>query len=140
MPIVSIYESIGSLCNRRGIENLLVLGTMPTMTSTAFKNGLEEFGVKAFYPLTDELKENVLSVIEQLYQNNTDGASLIIDEIVRSCISNDQLKSTAVCLGCTELPLAFEDFKVKPGFEFNGVNYLNSTVVLVLSAFRACVS
>jgi aspartate racemase len=139
-PIISVYDSIGRHCNLCGIEKLLIFGTMPTMTSPAFKDGMEKFGIKVIYPPTDELKANVLKVIEELYQNKTDGTSSVIDEIVRSCLSENQLNSTAVCLGCTELPLAFDTCTGKPDFEHGGVRYLNSTVVHALSAFEACVN
>lgn len=137
-PIISIYESIGSHCNANGVANLLVLGTMPTMTSPAFKHGMEKFGINAFHPQTEQLKSKVLGVIERLYQNKTDGAASEIGNIVRSCVSADELDNTAVCLGCTELPIAFGSFSNSSGFEYQGVNYLNSSVVHALSAFQAC--
>ena len=138
VPVVSVYESIGAHCNEKGIKNLLVFGTMPTMNSPAFICGMEEFGVKAFYPPTVELKESLLKVIERLYQGKTDGTSLAINEIARSCISSDLLYNTVICLGCTELPLAFEGFNDMPSFESSGIKYLNSTVVHALAAFKEC--
>jgi aspartate racemase len=139
IPIISIYESIGAHCNANGIVNLLVLGTMPTMTSPSFKCGMEKFGVNVFHPPTGKLKTGVIDVIEKLYQNKTDGAALTIDELVRSCVPVEELDNTAVCLGCTELPLAFKGLKDNSSFKYRGVNYLNSSVVHALSAFQACV-
>ena len=139
-PIVSIYESIGAHCDANGVVNLLVLGTMPTMTSPAFTRGMETFGINAFHPQTEQLKSKVLEVIERLYQNNTNGAASEISNIVRSCVSADELDNTVVCLGCTELPLAFGSYSNSSSFEYQGINYLNSSVVHALSAFQACVS
>jgi len=65
-PIISVYESIGNHCNANGIENLLVLGTMPTMTSPAFKNGMKKFDINAFHPQSEKLKSCVINVIERL--------------------------------------------------------------------------
>ena len=138
VPIISIYESIGTYCNKNGIKNLLVLGTMPTMTSSAFKYGVEKFGIKAIYPPKNKLKVSVLKVIEELYQNKTKGASSAINEIVHSCLLENQLNTTTVCLACTELPLAFRNFDGKSTFNYCGVKYLNTSALHAWSAFEAC--
>ncbi len=140
IPIISIFDSVGNYCNENGIKNLLVLGTMPTMNSPAFKEALKPFGVSAIYPKTDEIKEDVVQVIERLYRNQTTGAVSDIEKIVKLCISDNDFNNTAVCLGCTELPLAFEDFTNLSGFEHNTVKYLNSSAVHALSVFEACAS
>lgn len=140
IPIISIYSSVGNYCNENGIKNLLILGTMPTMNSPEFKDALRPFGVSALYPKTHDIKEDVVQVIERLYQNQTTGAAFDIDKIVRSCVSDNDLSNTAVCLGCTELPLAFEGFNNLLSFEHNAVKYLNSSAVHALSVFEACVS
>ena len=138
VPILSIYEAIGSQCGKQDIEQLLVLGTMPTMTSFAFIEGVKDFDVRVLYPPTDELKETVLEIIQQLYQNNTQGTSTAINELVRSCISEKELGSTAVCLGCTELPIAFQDFTGELSFTVEGITYLNASVIHANEAFQVC--
>lgn len=139
VPFVSIYESIGKHCHDHHIKNLLVLGTMPTMTTHAFKNGVKAYGVNAIYPSTGVLKEQVIDVIEALYQYKTQGTALAIDRIVRACVSDDDLKNTVVCLGCTDLTLAFEASLDKSSFDYNGVRYLNASVLHAASVFKACV-
>ena len=139
IPIIGIYESIGRYCNLNEISNLLVLGTMPTMTSPAFKRGMEKFHVNVFHPQTEQLKSMVLDVIERLYQNKTESAASEIDNIVRSCVPAEKLDNTTICLGCTELPLAFGSVSNRSSFEHKGINYLNSSVVHALSAFQECV-
>ncbi|MCB1701756.1 MAG: aspartate/glutamate racemase family protein [Halioglobus sp.] len=138
IPVISIYDSVGSYCNSNGIKDLLVLGTMPTMNSPMFKDALGPFGVNVSYPETAGMKEKIVQIIERLYQNQTDGAASDIDKIVKSCISEKELSSTTVCLGCTELPLAFEGSSNLSGFEHDAVRYLNSSVVHALSVFEAC--
>jgi len=61
-----------------------------------------------------------------------------IDSIMSSCISEEELSNTVVCLGCTEQSLAFADSSNLSGFEHNTVKYLNSSVVRALSAFDEC--
>lgn len=138
IPVISIYTSVGSYCNNNKIKNLLVLGTMPTMNSPAFKEALNPFGVRVIHPETDGMKNSVVQVIERLYQNQTDGAAADIDKIVQSCISGNDWSNTAVCLGCTELPLAFNGCNNLSSFEHNAVKYLNSPVVHALSVFEEC--
>lgn len=136
--VLSIYEAVGLYCNSMDIGNILVLGTMPTMTSSAFIRGMIRYSVSATYPADDSQKTKVVDIIGNLYQNVTDGAATLINEVVRQCVPENELRNTAVCLGCTELPLAFQDFIGEPSFEVDGVNYINSTVVHAKSIFAAC--
>ena len=140
VPVISVYEAIGLHCKTRGIDNLLVLGTMPTMTSQAFKNGVAKFGVNTIYPPTEELKTRVTEVIERLYQNQIEGSSVAIDSIVRASLPSDQLDTTVTCLACTELPTGFRDASDKSEFEYKGIQYINSSVLHAISAFDACIS
>lgn len=137
--IVSVYEALGVYCNNVGIRKLLVLGTMPTMTSPAFISSMDPFDVSAIYPQDDVLKNKVVSIINDLYQNNTTGAGARIDQIVRQCVPEHEIHDVAVCLACTELPLAFQDFSGESHFETMGIKYINSTVVHAQSIFASCV-
>lgn len=140
VPIISIYNAIATYCNKREINRLLVLGTMPTMTSPAFKNSMGNFGIEVLNPPTEDLKVKVVEVIDTLYRSQIKGSSVAIDNIVRACIPDDQLTKTVICLGCTELPLAFTEFTNDIEFEHGGVTYLNTTIVHAMSAFEACIS
>lgn len=136
-PVLSIYDALGEHCTHAGITRLLVLGTMPTMTSPAFNTNLAPFGVDAQYPHDEEQKAIVVDTIGRLYQNQTEGADIAIDQVVRASISESDLQNTAVCLGCTELTLAFPHFAREAHFKVNGITYVNSAVVHTSYAFRA---
>lgn len=136
--LLSVYEALGLYCKNLGIRNMLVLGTMPTMSSPAFVKGMNRYNVSAAYPEFSAQKNEVVEVIGNLYQNVTDGAAAQLDEVIRVSIPDNELCNTAVCLGCTELPLAFKDFIGESSFEKDGVNYINSTVVHAKSIFAAC--
>lgn len=137
-PVLSIYDALGDYCSHAGIKYLFVLGTMPTMSSPAFYDNLAPFGVEAQNPPSDEQKSKVVGTIGRLYQNQADGAAKAIDEIVRTSISEGALENTAVCLGCTELPLAFPECSGEASFEVNGIRYLNSAAVHASYVFHAC--
>ena len=110
------------------------------MTSPAFKNSMKKFGVEVLNAPTEVLKVKVVAVIEALCQSQTEGSSVAIDKIVRECASGEQLTKTVICLGCTELALAFTKFTGDAEFEHRGVTYLNAAIVHTMSAFEACIS
>ncbi len=140
VPVVSIYNALGDYCNHIGITKLLVLGTMPTMTSPVFRNSLSPFGVDAWHPLNELQRAAVVDAIDRLYQNQKEGVEKVIDQVVRESISEDDLEISAVCLGCTELALAFPEFAGEVSFKKKGITYINSAAVHAASAFRACVN
>lgn len=136
VPVLSIYDAIGKYCTKAGFERLLVLGTMPTMNSPAFQNNMGPFNVSVLFPPNERLKSMVVETIGRLYQNEDDGAHEAIEQIVRASIPEQELKTCAVCLGCTELPLAFLDHTDQASFTINGITYLNATVIHASYAFQ----
>ncbi len=139
IPVLSIYDAIGHHCSTLGVKNLLVLGTRPTMTSQSFVEGTGNFGINSFYPQTNELKAETVRIIENLYHNRTEGASEMIKTVVRESVSLERLVDTAVCLGCTELPTAFDSLTTETEFNVDGITYLNSTAIHSKWAFKACI-
>lgn len=138
VPVVSMYDAIGAYCSRAGIERLLVLGTMPTMTSAALQINMEPFNVKVLFPPNEDLKAMVVETIDRLYQNEIGGAGKTIDKVVRASMPEHELERSAVCLGCTELPLAFPEYTGKDSFTINGITYVNTSVVHASYAFQEC--
>lgn len=138
-PLLSVYTAVGDECKKMGMNNLLVLGTSQTMGSPAFVSEMKSIGVVAMYPSTADLKNKIAEVISLLYENKSEGMEKVINKIVRVCITPEDLKHTAVCLACTELPLAFSQYSSEPHFSINGIHYINSTVVHARAAFMACI-
>ena len=70
------------------------------------------------------------------------GASEAITKLVFSCVPEEELilNNTAVCLGCTELPVAFHDLKGESSFFLEGISYLNASIVHSELAIEACVT
>ena len=139
VPILSIYDALGAFCEEEEISTLLVLGTMPTMTTPNLVEGVSAYGVRSFYPESDVAKSNVVSIINNLYENNIESASCDIEKIVRDSLGDIETKNVAVCLACTELPVAFGEKGKKPKFVHNDVMYLNSSVIHADLIFSACV-
>lgn len=139
VPVLSVYDAIGAYCSQAGIQKLLVLGTMPTMTSLAFQVNVKPFNVEALYPANEQLKSMVVETIGRLYQNEISGASEVIEQVVRVSIPESDMEKSAVCLGCTELPLAFPEYTGEASFRVNGIMYINTSVIHTSYAFRECV-
>lgn len=139
VPILSIYDVIANYCIDNNISRLLVLGTMPTMTTSSFIDSVSSHDISAFYPESAELKNKLIDIISNLYQNKAGSASKDIDELVRTCIDEKDLKHTAVCLACTELPIAFGSYSRQPSFQHEGITYLNSSIIHADSVFTACI-
>lgn len=110
------------------------------MESSSFIDGLVKFGINAFYPPNDKLRHEVVKIIELLYENKHEDADSKIDTLVKQCIPEEELNKTAVCLGCTELPLAFQNYLKNKSFEASGVKYLNSSVIHASAAFNKCLN
>ncbi|WP_092527499.1 aspartate/glutamate racemase family protein [Onishia taeanensis] len=140
VPVLSAYHAIGTYCLDNGFNELLILGTLPTMSTSSFVDGVSRYGIKASYPEPQALRDRVGSVIESLYLNQTQGASAAIVDIVQECIPAENLANVAVCLGCTELPMAFGAQADNPMFKQSGISFLNSTVIHAQSAFDACLT
>lgn len=139
VPIISIYDAIGSYCRTNSVSNLLVLGTMPTMTTSNFIDCVANYDINAFYPESEELKNEVTNIISNLYQNKTESAAININKLVSSCVNEKKMNNTAVCLACTELPIAFGDYSREASFNYEGVTYYNSSIIHADSAFAACI-
>lgn len=114
IPVLSIFEAVAKCCSDHEIEESLILGTAPTMASASFANVLASHGIKGFVPTSD-----------------TDKSA-----IVNNCVGQFSKKPIAVCLSCTELPLAYPDHLNDASFEDNGVLYLNTTVFHATSVFE----
>lgn len=97
------------------------------------------FGVEVVYPPYDELKRDVVKIIDRLYKNHTVGAKDAIEQVVRAAVPEADFESLAICLGCTELPLAFPSSSCSSSFLSAGVRYLNASVIHAAYAFQACV-
>ena len=139
--ILSVYESVAAECNKRAVSKLLVLGTLPTMTNPSFMEAMETHGISAIYPSNDSIKTRVANVISYLYKNERlQEAKAEIESIVMACLGSAPLDNFAVCLACTELPLAFNSDVPTAYFRVNGIAYINATVAHARYAFESCVT
>lgn len=135
IPVISILEASARECARIGARHVLLLGTAIAMKSPKFREAFARCGVEAMGPDSDFARTRTIELSAELQLGKTAGASERLVEIAR--LSCDAQKNTppAVCLACTELPLAFEEMKNSASFSYDGIVFVNSTMAHINAAF-----
>jgi aspartate racemase len=135
IPVLNIFEAIAWECARVGVRDLLILGTAPMMDSPAFPEVLSRFGIRGRVPEAGE-RAQVAALISELYAGRDDDAAARIRGVVQSSTSAGE-SADAVCLACTELPLAFPAIEEESSLVIDGILYLNSAMIHARAAFAA---
>jgi aspartate racemase len=137
IPVLSIVDAAARECLRIGASEVLILGTALTMDSAVFRKGFEKFGVRAAGPQDKKAWDLTVELAKKLQAGHVPGASERLSGIVRRSAELQFGKKPAVCLACTELPLAFPEQKMHPSFERDGVWYINSSAAHIHEACRS---
>jgi aspartate racemase len=136
IPVLSIFEAVAQECARLGVEEMLILGTAPTMDLPVFSEAISRFGIHAYPPRLAEDREKVIALISELYADRAENAASRIRSIVDSSFPTTGSART-VCLACTELPLAFPEIERESSVVIGDICYLNTTMVHARAAFAA---
>jgi aspartate racemase len=136
IEVISIFDAVAKECNRLNIDELLILGTAPTMAMPVFSDTLKRFGVDGFAPTSEVDRESVVKLISELYADVSDNAGERIRRVVDNAMPETG-KNRAVCLACTELPLAFPQIAKATSLSVDGVLYMNTTMIHAKAAFKA---
>jgi aspartate racemase len=139
IPVLSIFEAVAETCQIHGVDEILLLGTEPTMNSGAFPGYLARHGIRAVAPPDDRLKAKAADLIAELFTGRSTNGRARIQAIVGPSLAQAGIGKKVVCLACTELPLAFEGQGHLQTFEADGILYLNTTIIHVKAAFRYAV-
>ncbi len=98
IPIVNLFDALAAECARHELPRVLVLGTALTMKSPPLRSTLAAHGVEAVVP-DDSGRAAIVALIGELQSGTAVDAAARIQAIGAGV--------SAVCLACTELPLAF---------------------------------
>ena len=139
LPIVNMFDAVAHECSSRGATHAIILGTLPTMTSTVFPNRLERSGVQAILPDSETDRNAVVRAIAALQSGDATGVADTLTELASRTVPEAHRTRSIVCLSCTELPLAFPDRADEAVFTVDGVCYLDTSVVHARAAFAAAV-
>jgi aspartate racemase len=134
IPVLSIFDAVARASAQLAASKVLILGTPVTMTSATLRQAFRSYGIAAFGPKDDAQREMIVSLIADLQLGKSVGSAERLVKIARSSIAHAFDSKGAVCLACTELPLAFERHKTQTTFECDGIRFINSTMVHVEAA------
>jgi len=135
IPVLSILDVVAKESARIGAREVLILGTAVTMRSAKFREGFAKYGVEASGPCDEAARAMTAGLIAELQQGKLEGTAARLRKIVRLSFKEPFKTRPVVCLACTELPLAFQEHKMRASFECDGILYLNSTALHIEAAF-----
>jgi aspartate racemase len=134
IPVIHILDAVVKECARLEAKQILILGTTVTMGSTEFRKRFAAQGVEAAGPEDQAARLLIVGLIAELQAGQTQGAAERIGRIVRTSFAGQVAARPVVCLACTELPLAFPEWKTLESFAVDGITYVNSAAAHVLAA------
>ncbi|MGA7288037.1 MAG: aspartate/glutamate racemase family protein [Terriglobales bacterium] len=135
IPVISIIDAVAKESARIGAREVLILGTALTMRSARFREGFAQCGVEASGPRDEAARAATVTLIKELQVGKAEGAAERLGKIARKAFEGLFKAQPAVCLACTELPLAFQEQKMLATFRYDGVLYINTTAVHINAAF-----
>jgi Aspartate racemase len=136
IPVLSIFEAVARHCATIGITEMLILATAPTMDASAFTDVLARFGIKAHAPASPGERAKIVALIAELQTERDDDAARRIREVVDASFPKTGTVR-AVCLACTELPLALPSIERETDIVVGDIRYINTTMVHAKAAFAA---
>jgi aspartate racemase len=140
MPVLNMYEAVARRCRLDGHREVLILGTALTMRSQVLREAFTSQDIEAFAPVDSDNREAVLSLISKLQRGDSEGAAQSIKALVHEVMLRQFADPPAVCLACTELPLAFPAQHDCAAFDCDGIRYVNSSVVHIEAALSFALS
>jgi len=141
IPVINIVDEMAKESVRIGAPRVLLLGTAQTMESPKFCAKFQQYGIKALGPESEKARSMTTELIRDLQQGETKDAALRLSKIAKVSFQAEPASPRpAVCLACTELPLAFPNMKRMSIFEYEGVFYINSSLVHINAAFEFAVA
>jgi len=127
IPVVSILRAAAQEAARLRVRRLLILGAELTMRSPQMRRELARHGIEAGGPAGDEARTATLEIIAQLQRGQTECAAPRLAAIARTTFTGQFRGSPAVCLACTELPLAFPEHRSRASFVHGGITWINTS-------------
>lgn len=127
IPVINMFETAARESARIRVSHVLILGTALTMDSPAFRREFAKWGIEAAGPDDSAARSRTAELIAELQQGRFEGAANRLVAIARASIEHRFQRCTAVCLACTELPLALPEFKSLSVFDYDGMAYINTT-------------
>jgi aspartate racemase len=140
IPVISILDEMAKESARIGAQQVLLLGTELTMSSPRFRDAFAQYGIEASGPLDQSIRAMTAELIADLQLGKSERADQRLATVARLSLDENQFADQpAVCLACTELPLAFARMKQLTSFDYDGIRFINTTAVHIDAAFNFAV-
>jgi aspartate racemase len=140
IPVISILDEMAKESARIGAQEVLLLGTALTMRSSKFREAFAKCGIEASGPLNESLRAMTTELITDLQLGKSENADQRLATIAKRSLDESRFRDQpAVCLACTELPLAFARMKQLATFEYDGIFFINTTALHIDAAFNFAV-
>jgi aspartate racemase len=137
IPVVDLFEAAARECARMGARQVLILGTPLIMASERLRAVLGGYGIEAAGPRDESSRALTAALIADLQRGRMDGAEGRLADIAWPAFEDQFEGLPVVCLACTELPLAFPQFKSRTSFEFYGARYVSTTAAHIAAIFAS---
>lgn len=105
IPVVNMPEETAKECKNSGFDAVGVLATTGTRKTEIYDHALKKFGIRAMYP-DDEGQELLMSIIYDYVKAGKKADSSMFQRQIEKMVSEGV---QAFILGCTELPMVFQD-------------------------------
>jgi aspartate racemase len=139
IPVISMLDAVAKESARMGARQVLLLGTALTMRSPRFREEFAKYGVEAAGPHDEAVRAMTVELITDLQFGELAGAAERLGRFAKLSFGHEFRDQPVVCLACTELPLAFETMKTLASFQYDGMLFINASVVHVNAAFNFAV-
>jgi aspartate racemase len=140
IQVLNMFEAVARHCVLDGHREILILGTALTMRSQVLRDAFKAQDIAASSPEASDDRGSLLALISRLQRGDVQGAAQSIGDLVRQVSLRQFAGRPAVCLACTELPLAFSTNQRCASFDYDGVPYVNSSVVHIEAALTLAFS
>ena len=123
IPVIHMLEETAKECKEMGFDTVGVLATTGTKRTEIYDHALEKYGIKAIYP-DQEGQELLMSLIYDYVKAGKQAEGSMFLEQLKKMITQG---AQAFVLGCTELPMVFNDRDF-------GIKFIDSLDVLAKRA------
>ncbi|MGI9483874.1 MAG: aspartate/glutamate racemase family protein [Hyphomicrobiales bacterium] len=139
LPLISIFDETLKAAQETGAKIALVLGTSVTMRSANYPGILQSAGIEPNAPLPEDEIDAMQALIDhEFYEGaSVTGTEALLDVCKRFVPEPDD---TAILLACTELPLAFPDYRDSAIFSTRGFTFVNTTAAHAQAALLRSLS
>jgi aspartate racemase len=137
IPVINLFDVVAQEGARRGIGHVLILGTVHTMRSSVFRHTFARYGIEADCPGDESTFSEITLLLSWLQSGRKHDAARNIERLGLCSYEARFSGRPTVCLACTELSLAFPEYKDRGLFEAGSIRYLNTTALHVDAILKA---